>query len=326
MTRQSSPPGGSRSDRLLSAYLELLAGEAPSSHLLELRFRVSDQQLANRFYPISERAHLVGDITDRAPRTDVYVGCAPRSVRRGTKDAVEQVWVLWAECDGRESANRLHAYRPKPALIVASGTGPNCHGYWPLTTPLAPADAEAANLRLAHALQADLACFDAGRILRPPTTWNFKHEPPTPVAALRFETGRRFDVEQVLADAPHVSVDVVERRWARGARDTRRDPLLAIPPSMYVADLLGRRPGRNHKVACPFHDDERPSLHVYESGARGWCCFSCRRGGTIYDLAGPLWGLQTRGRDFAALRAQLLERYARELSTARPAPGRGLGR
>ena len=35
-----------------------------------------------------------------------------------------------------------------------------------------PFEAEAANLRLAVAIGADLACFDASRILRPPHTWD----------------------------------------------------------------------------------------------------------------------------------------------------------
>jgi hypothetical protein len=47
-------------------------------------------------------------------------------------------------------------------------------------------------------------------------------------------------------------------------------------------------------------------LHVYETPERGWYCFgSCRRGGTIYDLAAPLYGLQARGDDFKRLRAKL---------------------
>jgi len=39
----------------------------------------------------------------------------------------------------------------------------------------------------------------------------------------------------------------------------------------------------------------------------GWYCFSCRRGTSIYDLAGPLWGLCTRGPDFIELRRRLTE-------------------
>jgi CHC2 zinc finger len=59
-------------------------------------------------------------------------------------------------------------------------------------------------------------------------------------------------------------------------------------------------------VPCPFHPDRTASLHVYDMPERGWYCFgACRRGGTIYDLAAPLYGLQARGEDFRRLRAEL---------------------
>jgi DNA primase len=102
-----------------------------------------------------------------------------------------------------------------------------------------------------------------------------------------------------------------------GSGPPRRDALLTIPPAVYVRDLLGVTPGRNRKVRCPFHDDARPSLHVYPTGERGWCCFSCRRGGTIYDLAAKVWGLQTRGGDFGELRRRLMDIYRRELAVHR---------
>ena len=73
------------------------------------------------------------------------------------------------------------------------------------------------------------------------------------------------------------------------------DPLLAIAPDVYVSRLLGVRVPRHRKVACPFHADRHASLHVYETAERGWYCFGrCRRGGTIYDLAGPLYGITER--------------------------------
>ena len=94
------------------------------------------------------------------------------------------------------------------------------------------------------------------------------------------------------------------------------DPLLAIQPSTYVARLLGKSPGRDHKVPCPFHEDDRPSLHVYATAERGWCCYSCGRGGSIYDLGAALLGLRTRGSDFKAVRERLLGLFDLERATA----------
>ena len=75
---------------------------------------------------------------------------------------------------------------------------------------------------------------------------------------------------------------------------------------LYVHRLLGREVPRHRKVRCPFHPDRHASLHVYETAERGWYCFGrCRRGGTIYDLAAPLYGYTVRGDDFLRLRAEL---------------------
>jgi hypothetical protein len=79
--------------------------------------------------------------------------------------------------------------------------------------------------------------------------------------------------------------------------------LLAIPAARYTEVLAGRTPNRAGKIACPFHDDHRPSLQLYPDGS--FYCFGCRRGGTIYDFAAHLWSTGTRGSEFLALRARL---------------------
>jgi hypothetical protein len=270
----------------------VLAGGSPESAFLEVRYRVSGQSLAAEFFPARDTGALMQSVRRRAARTDVYVGCAPRSRRAGTKDAVDRVWVLWAECDGADAARAALSYRPGPAMVVASGSGPNLHAYWPLHEALPPQEAEVANLRLAHALRADPACYDAARILRPPATWNHKRLPPQPVKALRLDHRVTFEAADVVANAPDVGVEWIQRRWSRrGQRDIGGDPLLCIAPATYVSGLLGLQAHPGRKVHCPFHIDERPSLHVYPTAARGWRCFSCGRGGSIYDLGASVWGL-----------------------------------
>ncbi len=69
--------------------------------------------------------------------------------------------------------------------------------------------------------------------------------------------------------------------------------------------LTGQVVGRSRKVRCPLHDDRVASLHVYPDAERGWYCFGCRRGGSVYDLAALLWRRPTRGAEFAALRRDL---------------------
>jgi hypothetical protein len=305
-------------DPALLAYLDALAGREPRSSYIELRHRVSADTLASEFLPAHDFGGVAGAITRRSRQTDVYIGCAPRVRRSGSKRDIDRTWVVWAECDGAAAARAALGYRPQPPIVVASGSGPNVHAYWPLQRPLAPAEAEAANLRLAHALGADRACFDVARILRPPGTWNHKRRPPTPVTVVRMDAGRRFHVGEVLLRAPEVDVGRVQERWReRPTRATGGDPLLQIDPATYVTRLLGVTARAGRKVACPFHADERPSLHVYPTAARGWSCFSCRRGGSIYDLAAQVWGLDTRGRDFIELRRRLTDEFAAELVGAR---------
>jgi len=287
-------------------FLAALIGPGEHGELLELRYRLDDGQ---RMGQVFDRPTRLRGLATRAimlgRRTDVYVGCAPRTRRHGGRDAVRRAFVLWADCDGEHAVDALRRFDPQPSIVIASGSGSNCHAYWPLTEPLLRDDVERANRRLAHALGADPASADAARILRVPSTWSHKHQPPAPVDALRLDVDRRLaaaDVAGGLVDPP------VRRATTASAPEAHRadDPLLAIAPDVYVPRLLGVDVPRHRKVPCPFHADRHASLHVYESAARGWYCFgACRRGGTIYDLAAPLYGYTARGDDFLRLRAEL---------------------
>src|SRR5215203_3049966 len=187
-------------------FLAVLAGLADRGELLELRYRLDDGQWMGQVF---DRPSRLRALATRAialgRRTDVYAGCAPRTRRHGGRDAVERAFVLWADCDGEQAVATLSEFEPMPAIIVASGTGSNCHAYWPLTEPLPRDEVEVANRRLAHALGADSASADAARILRVPGTLSHKHDPPTPVDALRLDPDRRREAGDVvggLADPP----------------------------------------------------------------------------------------------------------------------------
>jgi hypothetical protein len=105
--------------------------------------------------------------------------------------------------------------------------------------------------------------------------------------------------------------------YADIARHAGVSSLPATPPAVYVTELVGRAPGRNHKTSCPFHENRTPSLHVFPTPERGWCRFSCRRGGSIYDLAAAVWGMTPRGREFIQIGERLQERFAAEMSRPR---------
>jgi hypothetical protein len=142
----------------------------------------------------------------------------------------------------------------------------------------------------------------AATILRPPHTHNYKHRPPRPVTPQKLDP-RTHHPDEILAGlaTPQDPPATLGNRRPGATRD----PLLTIEPARHVAALTGQVVPRERKISCPLHQDRTPSLHVYERAENGWHCYGCHRGGSIYDLAGAVWGLQTRGSDFVALRARL---------------------
>ena len=289
----------------LVAYLAALAGSAPADQLLELRYRRSQGGMGQRFFPVERPDAAAAAIAVLGRRQDVYVGAALRARREGTREALAGGWSLWADCDDERATQALEAFSPAPAIAVRSSAR-GVHAYWPLTGPLCADELERANRRLAAALGAcQSAVTGAAAVLRPPTTLNHKYEPPAPVVLERF-TGERFDADQVLEALPELT-EPTQLAPVPTRLDDSDDPLRQIEPATYVAALAGREAGRDRKVACPLHPDRTPSFHVYKTPEDGWYCFGCRHGGSIYDLAGPLLGLSTRGREFLELRRRLYE-------------------
>jgi hypothetical protein len=263
--------------------------------------------MIQRFMPANHVQRLAQLIERQAPKGDVFVGAAPRSQRKGGKDSVGRVWSLWADCDTEASVKALDELDPAPRYIVATGSGNNAQAWWPLAHWITPETAERLNRRLAHALGADVKVADSARVLRPPGTFNYKHEPPAPVRCLSQLPGF-VDPAKIAALPAPPAESLVPRNAA--PRIDSDDSLLAIDPPIYVRAMIGREPGRDGKVTCPFHSggkERTPSLHVYPTAEKGWRCFGCDQGGSIFDFAALLWGIPTRGDDFKRLKERLRE-------------------
>jgi len=190
-------------------------------------------------------------------------------------------------------------------MVVASSEDKR-HAYWFLAEPVSLDVIERTNRRIALALGADVRCSDPARILRAAGSVNRKRSEPSVVRLLHLAPAARValaDLDRVLPREP-VSSTALARLPRRG-RSGLSDPLEAIPPPVYVEQLTGQRVGRSGKIRCPFHEDHEPSLHVYDDPGRGWYCFGCGLGGSIYDLASLLWDRPARGRDFIQLRREL---------------------
>jgi len=306
---QSREPEPSRD---LLAYLQLLAGSSPApDQFFDIRWLTGERRMSRRFVPAqrtSEAAHL---ITRLASRADVYVGVALRDGQRdGGKHAISGSHLLYIDMDHSGTQLALAKFEYPPTMEVASGTPDHLQVYWRLNQRASGPQVESTNRRIARLLGGDPACVDVARILRPPGTLNHKHDPPAPVSLLAHRPDARYALPELLSVLPVLERSVEPAK--RGAREhTQDDPLQQIKPSHYIRLLTGLTPGPDGKIACPFHSDRTPSLHVYDAPEKGWACYGCRtldgkpRGGDIYTLASLLWGIPARGRDFIELRARL---------------------
>ncbi|MDQ1582454.1 MAG: RepB DNA-primase from phage plasmid [Microbacteriaceae bacterium] len=283
------------SERTVRRYLAALYGDAPAASLIELRYRVGDG-MRQSFHRADALDAVTREIDRRGRAADVYVGVLPRLHRAGGRDdLVPEGAVLWVDCDDPGAVAAMGRFSPAPSLLLTSGTRDNRHAYWLLSEPCSLDEIENANRRLAAAVGADAGCAEPARILRPPSL-NHKHRPPTAVRLERCDPAARSALADVVGDLPAVAVPA-RLRTPR----ISDDPLLRVPPRLYVEGLSGAEVSRAGKARCPFHGDGAASLHVYREPARGWYCYGCRCGGSIYDFAALLWGLSTRGDDFVEL-------------------------
>ena len=286
-------------------FLGALFAHAPKEAFVELRVR-RGTRMAQSFHRVAAARELAAEAAAHATRHDVYMGViARRRQRGGRRDLVPDASVIWVDCDDAAAVRALERFEPAPNIVVASSAS-NRHAYWLLAERIPLEEIEQINRGLALVLGADLRACDAARILRPPGTANWKSGCPAPVRLLAFEPRERLGVREISRCLPHDRAHrVAMRRGPRARADTQSDPLLQIAPREYVERLTGSVAGRDRKLRCPFHDDNTPSLHVFEEPERGWFCFGCGRGGSIYDFAAMLWGRGLRGAEFVRLRQDL---------------------
>ena len=309
----------------LACYLRVVAAAGGAGGLLEVRWR-RRVGMGQRFVAVDRLRQAERMIGALATRTDVYVGVLLRDRPAGGRAAIDGGRVAFVELDAAAASERLARAPAPPSMLVASGTPGHLHAYWLLDERASGTRIEEANRKLCHRIGGDMASVDCARILRPAGTLNHKHAPPSPVRLLGCDEHRVYALPALVCglEDPRprpVAPARSERRRRRSGPPTDGDLLHAqlrqISTGDYVRLLTGREPNREGKVHCPFHEgDHTASLQCYPDGT--FCCFGCRRGGTIFDFAAALWGMQTKGREFLELRARLGERFG---LTAPAAPG-----
>jgi CHC2 zinc finger len=298
-----------QADTDLLTYLRVLAGNPQRNQFFDMRYLTPEGVMRQRFISALRIDQLARRITDLARRTDVYVGVALRERAHGGKSAISGSHLLYIECDDPRAKDRLDSFAHPPTMETASGSPGHLQLYWWLCQRAANSQVESANRRLALELNGDAGCFDIARILRPPDTFNYKHDPPRAVSLLACREDARYTIAELtdgLPADPHprgpAHAGGVTRRAGRTMLDRE---LRAIPAAEYVRVLAGLVPNSAGKVLCPFHDETDPSLQLYPDGT--FYCYGsgCKKGGTIFDFAAALWFSGTRDQDFLELRQRL---------------------
>ena len=249
--REESTPGEPHAAQL---FLAALYRSALAGSLVEIRFRTTSG-MARRFDQVERLDHVAEIVRTLAARTDVFVGVVARRRRGGGRaDLVETASVVWVDCDTSSSVAALRRFRPRPSMVVASGSGENCHAYWLLSELVELGVIERTNRRLAVTLGADLRCGEPARILRPVGSLNWKRFPPAAVRMLRLDANERISVSEIERALSTESQELVASTGLRRRSIVTGDPLAAIPPRVYFHRLTGQAVGRSGKTRCPFHE------------------------------------------------------------------------
>jgi hypothetical protein len=298
--------------------VEVVAGRRAPDGALTMRSRCDPA----RFPPAGDIAALVALVGHhRAAGEEVFATpLARREARSGKAGGVLGARCAWVDIDEPAALGRLRAFAPRPHLVVYSGSG-GAHAYWRLHPPLDGEDLEATNRTLAAHLGADLSCTDRARIMRVAGSHNHKADRPCRLAYVDLGSrpiapGRLVDG---LADPhpPPPPPSAAQRR--RAAAYLEVDAAAQVDPPAYFAVLAGRAvPDGGGHVPCPLpdHREQMASCMVYPSAQRGWRCYGCGRGGTIYDLASLLdggpWGHDLRGEQFKGVKRAVQQRLGLE--------------
>jgi hypothetical protein len=139
----------------------------------------------------SEKEELINHVRRFSPTHEIYYSPALYSRREATKDAFLGTWLVWAEFDGilPESLQGV----PEPSIKIQSSDEFHQHWYWKLNYFVSDIRAaEQISKRITYYLKADLAIWNANRVLRPPNT--IHHESSRQTSVIRWDE-RRYGIE-----------------------------------------------------------------------------------------------------------------------------------
>lgn len=154
----------------------------------------------------TERSSVYDFIVANQEHKDVYVAPALFKVKAAQKSAVRGTNVVWVEFDGQEQIE--FADIPEPDCIVQTSSETHVHCYWRVPYLDNIVEIENINRRLMYHLDADYSGFDAGQVLRPPLSKNWKHN-GTPVTLKHLSVSINPHSVDEFQAAPEVKAEVV---------------------------------------------------------------------------------------------------------------------
>lgn len=117
-----------------------------------------------------ESEHLVSHVEAHTKTHEVYYAPALFSGPNATKESFKGTRFVWCEFDGNAPDGLPHGF-PQPSYKLRSSVEGNQHWYWKLDHFSSDIDLiESVSQRLAYQLDADMSCWNANRVLRPPGT------------------------------------------------------------------------------------------------------------------------------------------------------------
>ncbi|MBR6425353.1 MAG: DNA primase [Oscillospiraceae bacterium] len=94
---------------------------------------------------------------------------------------------------------------------------------------------------------------------------------------------------------------------------TKFEQIKASVPLPDAAERYGLKVSRNGMARCPFHDDHRPSMKLYDDH---FYCFGCQRSGDVITLASELLRLPGQAAD------QLIQDFGLSIQDTRHSPSK----
>lgn len=202
----------------LEHFFEYMYGDLQGYAYSPTKDPLSDNFQQYFFHWPTEKEALVTHAIHSSTTLEVYYSPFLFNSPSAKKESFLGTRFVWVEFDGTLPASDLEY--PQPSIKIQSSEEGNQHWYWELDTIVNDVDAlESITRRLAYYLKADLGCWNANRVLRPPGTRH--HESGREVLTLRMDTRAASILD--FAKLPEVSTKFV-----------RDEDFKSIPPALDV--------------------------------------------------------------------------------------------